>query len=147
MAPFPRPNDPLPPDFKAMPPGVEAIVRARLANLPLDAVKTTVDRLAVASNESRFVRRLSGRVGLKPELVSALGAWYVTEVHTALATAVPPGEARTVPWALHHRAARSPLVRPLDLLWRNPLVIGFPSWVNNRKVELRALRLRILARQ
>lgn len=126
-----------------VPPDVEAELRARWECLPSTAVNSITDYLAVSRNESRFVRRVGCRLGLSPHEIEALARWHSEAVTERLPTVRPTNDSYRVLWMTLHRSPRSKIARLLVPVWSNPVTIGLPSWLSNRRVEMRALKLRL----
>jgi len=105
------------------------------------------DYLAVSRDESRFGRRVGRRNGLEPEEIESLSGWHTTCAMARLHPGSDVGGPIRVPWTMLHSHLRPKLMRQMVPFWNNPVVVRFPSWIRNRKVEMRALQLRLTVRR
>jgi hypothetical protein len=127
----------------ALSPNVTAELQARIIQLPVQEIKTMTDYFAVIDNESRFVHQIGRRLDLKRDDIEKLDLWLVRIVVARLRNVRPESPPFVIPWVVRQRHHRSAVVQLLSPLWSNPVTIGLPSWMSNRRVSLRAMELRL----
>ena len=135
------PEDSSPPI--SLPQAAAADLQVRAEQLSSHPLKSTTDYMAVIYNEQKWTRRIGRWLGLRNDEVEALVRWHLHNVllHTrAQRTSGAPSE------ATYGVVVRKPLqsrrARILFSVSRS-LFSWLPSFTSNRKVELRAMYLRL----
>ncbi len=120
---------------------VQGVQNERLQRLTPASVKTRTDRFALMHHESRYVTRLSKRLRLSQDESEALRSWHMAGRYERLGIRQSSGPVHGV-GRLARR--RSKVARLGHRVWYSNLVtIGLPSWLSNRRVDLRALQFRL----
>ncbi len=124
-----------------IPPGVQAVLKERLERLSTGSARTRTDRFALMHNESRYVTRLSKRLRLSQDESRPRRSWHMAGLYEGLGIRQSSGPVHGV-GRLARR--RSKVARLGHRVWYSNLVtIGLPSWLSNRRVDLRALHFRL----
>jgi hypothetical protein len=109
--------------------------------------KSQTDFFAIFHNEFRASKRLAVFHGLEGTEIDAVMIWHSRNVESKVEYRgrVQRVEEAT-PGSFLRRHSRSCVALRLRPVLRNPILNALPSWISNRKVEARAMYLRLMQR-